>query len=98
MPCVVVVLALLVPRVVMFFIWLLTTWFTQAFQSWWVPLLGFLFMPYTTLAYMAAMLSAGQVSGWWLALVIFAALVDAGHWGGGGRTWRRRRIVVVKGD
>ncbi len=96
MPCALVVLALLVPRVVMFFIWLLTTWF-DVFQSWWVPLLGFLFMPYTTLAYMAAMLNNNHtVNGLWLALIVIAAIVDVGHWGGSGRTWKRRRVVIVE--
>jgi hypothetical protein len=48
-------------------------------------------MPYTTLAYMAAMLRNNQtVSGGWLALVVLAALVDVGHWGGGARKIRHR--------
>ncbi len=96
MPCVIAVVALLLPRVAMFFMWLLTNWFEAAFQTWVWPLLGFFFMPYTTLAYMAAMLNAGQVSGGWLVLVVIAAIVDAGHWGGGGRIWHRRRVVIVK--
>ena len=97
MPCLVAGIALLVPRLVMFFIFLLTDWFKAAFDTWYWPLLGFVFMPYTTLAYMAAMLNNNHmVSGWWLALIIIAAIVDAGHWGGSGRTWRRRRIVVVR--
>ena len=53
------------------------------------PVLGFLFMPYTTLAYMAAVLNVGSVEGWWLALVIAAVLVDLAHWGGGGHAVRR---------
>jgi hypothetical protein len=93
MPCVVAIVALMVPRVVMFFVWLLTNWFDRAFQTMVWPLLGFFFMPYTTLAYMAAILNAGQVSGLWLVLVIVAAIVDVGHWGGGSRTWRRRQVL-----
>jgi hypothetical protein len=98
MPCVVAAIALLVPRVVMFFIWLLTDWFQLAFSGvlWIWPVLGFFFMPYTTLAYMATMLNNGHVvSGWWLALIIVAAIVDAGHWGGGGRIFHRRHVIVV---
>ena len=91
MPCFVVVLALLIPRVVMFFIWLLTDWFSLAFETAIVPLLGFLFLPYTTLAYMAAMLNTGQVSGGWLLLVIVAALADISQWGGSANYRRRRR-------
>jgi hypothetical protein len=79
MPCIVVFLALLAPRLVMFFIWLLTGWFGHAYHSFIWPLLGFFFMPYTTLAYMAAMLNGGTVTGGWLVLLIVAILVDLGH-------------------
>ena len=97
MPCLVALVALMVPRLVMFFIWLFTGWFRAAFDTWYWPLLGFFFMPYTTLAYMAAMFNNNHaVSGLWLALIVIAAIVDAGHWGGGGRTWKQRRIVVVQ--
>jgi hypothetical protein len=95
MPCVLAVAALMLPRVVMFFIWVLTNWFTASFATVIWPLLGFFFMPYTTLAYMATMLNNDHViSGWWLALIIVAAVVDAGHWGGGGRVFHRRHVVV----
>ena len=57
MGCILVVIALAVPRVLMFFMWLLTDWFARAFDTVIWPVLGFLFMPYTTLAYMTAMLN-----------------------------------------
>ena len=83
MRCLFVLIALLVPRGLMFFIWLLTHWFGRAYKTTLWPLLGFFFMPYMTLAYLAAMLNNhGTVSGWWLALVVVAALVDLGHHGG----------------
>ena len=90
MGCILALLALLAPRVVMVFIFLLTEWFGRAYHTTVWPVLGFLFMPYLTMAYMAAMLhNNGAVTGWWLALVIFAAVVDVGHWGGsGGYRWR----------
>ena len=88
--------ALLLPRVLMFFIWLLTDWFPRAFETTVWPVLGFLFMPYTTLAYMAAILNAGSVTGGWLVLVIVAVLVDIGNWGGGGRTVHRRAFVIIR--
>ena len=48
------------------------------------PLLGFLFMPLTTLAYAWAwhMAPSGTVSGLGLALVVVAALFDLGTLGG----------------
>ena len=89
MGCLITIFALMLPRVVMVFIWLLSDWFGRAYDSFIWPMLGFFVMPYTTLAYMAAMLhNDNTVSGGWLALVIAAAIVDAGHWGDGGSRLR----------
>jgi hypothetical protein len=83
MGCLLAVLALAVPRVLMLFIFLLTDWFSHAFQTQVWPIIGFVFMPYTTLAYLAAMLNNNHtVSGGWLALLIVGVIVDVGHWGG----------------
>jgi hypothetical protein len=49
-------------------------------------------MPYTTLAYLAAMLNnSHKLSGMWLVLFIVAIIVDVGNWGGSGSSCRRRR-------
>lgn len=91
MGCIFAVVALIVPRVLMLFTLLLTDWFGRAFETRMWPILGFVFMPYTTLAYLAAMLNNNHtLSGGWLALFIVAIVVDAGHWGGGGFSYRRR--------
>jgi len=64
----------------MLFIFLLTDWFPHAFQTRAWPIIGFVFMSYTTLAYLAAMLTNNHtVSGGWLALLIVAVIVDVGH-------------------
>jgi hypothetical protein len=89
MPCLIPIFAVFFPRIVMIVIAIFTNWFNEAFDSKIWPLLGFLFMPFTTLAYMAAMLNNNHsASGGWLALVIVAAVVDLG---GQGRSARRRR-------
>ncbi len=91
MPCLLALISYFFPRFVMVLIALFTHWFSAAFETVLWPLLGFLFMPYTTLAYMAAMLNNNHaVSGGWLALVIVAALVDVGGQGGSARRKRRR--------
>ena len=91
MGCIIAVIALSVPRILMCFAFLLTDWFGLAFETRMWPILGFVFMPYTTLAYLAAMLNNNHmVSGGWLALFIVAVVVDVGHWGGGGLSWRRK--------
>lgn len=77
MPCILAALGLLMPRTVMIFIALLTNWFSLAYETTIWPLLGWFFMPYTTLAYMTAMLNNDhQVSGGWLVLLIVAVIVD----------------------
>ena len=79
MPCLIALATLMMPRLTMFIIWLFTNWFTQAYNTVIWPLLGFLFMPYTTLAYMGAMLNNGHsVSGMWLIIVIIAVITDMG--------------------
>ncbi len=91
MGCILALIALALPRVLMVFIVLLTDAFARAFETRLWPILGFLFMPYTTLAYMAAMrYNAHTLADGWLALFIAAVILDAGHWGGSGWSWRSR--------
>jgi hypothetical protein len=90
MPCLLAIFAVLFPRLVMIVIAICTNWFRSAFDSALWPLLGFLFMPYTTLAYMAAMLNNHHnVNGGWLVLVVIAVLIDLGGQGGSARGRRR---------
>lgn len=90
MGCLLVLLALMLPRVAMIVIFLFTPWFEEAFSFWVWPVLGFLFLPYTTLAYTAAVLnSAGPMNPWWFILIGLAVLADLLHWSKG-YTSRRR--------
>lgn len=91
MGCLLVVIGLAVPRLLMFFIWLLTDWLGRGFETRVWPILGFIFLPYTTLAYLAAMLNNNHaLSGFWLVLFVLAILVDIGNWGGSRAASRRR--------
>jgi hypothetical protein len=75
----------------MVFVWLLTDWFSRAFETALWPLLGFLFMPYTTLAWMAAMLNNNhRLDGWWIALFIVAVVADVGGSGRAAAHARKR--------
>ena len=75
MGCIVVVIVLIVPRVVMFIAFLTTDWFGRAFETRLWPIVGFVFMPYSTLAYVAAMLNNHHaLTGAWLALLIASAM------------------------
>ena len=77
--CLLIVFAVFAPRLILFFICLLTDWIGQAYETNMWPLLGWFFLPYTTLAYMGAMLNNDrEVSGGWLVLMIIAILFDLG--------------------
>jgi hypothetical protein len=77
--CLLVLFALISPRLALFALWLFSDLLSRAFDSWIVPFLGFFLLPWTTLAY-AAMWSVGsdKVSGFEWFLVILAFLVDLG--------------------
>ena len=89
MGCLLAIISLAVPRVVLLVAFLATDWGKRAFDTPLWPILGFFLLPYTTLAYMAAMLNNNHaVTAGWLVLLIFAIVVDIGHWGGGHTYWR----------
>lgn len=81
MGCLFIIIGLITPRILMFFIFLLTNWFSIAFSTIIWPLLGFFILPYTTLAYTVAMVyNHHQISGGWLILLVIAVIVDiTGH-------------------
>jgi hypothetical protein len=81
MACLVVLLAFLSPRLALFAIFLFSDLLSRAFDSWFVPLLGFFLLPWTTLAY-AVMWSnsSNQVAGFEWFIVIFAFLLDLGSY------------------
>lgn len=89
MACLVVLLAFISPRLALFAIFLFSDLLSRAFDSWFVPLLGFFLLPWTTLAY-AVMWSASsnQVTGFEWFIVILAFVVDLGSYANRGRVRR----------
>jgi hypothetical protein len=77
MPCLLALLALISPRLALFAIWLFSDLLGDAYEEWWLPLLGFFILPWTTLAY-ALMWAAGPngVEGFEWFVVILAFLAD----------------------
>lgn len=88
MCCLLVILALLGPRAGIILWWLfdMSRW-SRAFDTIIWPILGFIFLPWTTLAYVLVF-SQGIVGLDWIVLII-GLLVDLGSYGGG-YTKRRR--------
>lgn len=91
MPCLVALLALLAPRITIILVVIFSDYLGRAYHTILWPLLGFFFLPLTTLAYAYAINSHGSVDGWRLALVALAALVDLGLIGGGAASRRKGR-------
>ncbi|MBX3359717.1 MAG: hypothetical protein KF745_14955 [Phycisphaeraceae bacterium] len=83
MPCLLGLLAYFFPRVVIILIFLTSNYLAKAYQTVLWPVLGFLFMPLTTLAYAFGMNSNGGISGLYLVLVVLAVLIDLGILGHG---------------
>jgi hypothetical protein len=70
------------PRLGLLIIWIFTDWVQLVFgDQWLVPLLGIIFLPFTTLMYVLVSLPVGGISfaGW--LMVILGVLVDVSHWG-----------------
>jgi hypothetical protein len=89
MGCLVVLLAFLSPRLALFAIFLFSDLLSRAFDSWFVPLLGFFLLPWTTLAY-AVMWAAStnEVAGFEWFIVILAFLFDLSSYASSGRARR----------
>jgi hypothetical protein len=95
MPCLFALAGFFFPRIVMVLLYLFTDYMSRAFNTALWPILGFIFAPFTTLAYAWAMNSQGGVQGWGLAAVILGVLLDLGVLGGG--EGERRRKFKKKG-
>ena len=95
MPCLIGCLVVLFPRVVILLLFFFSNYLTGIWDNKLWPILGFFFLPLTTLAYAYAKHNApgGQIDGFYLGLVIVAIVLDLTLHGGGGWRARRRRVV-----
>jgi hypothetical protein len=83
MPCLVVVVVLAFPRLALFFLWLLTNYLQRAYHGLLIPLIGFFFLPLTTLAYAWMVNTHRPLEGVNVIILIVAVIVDLGGLGGG---------------
>jgi hypothetical protein len=85
MACLIALFALISPRLALFLIFLFSNLLSRAFDSWFVPLLGFFILPWTTLAYAVMWSSSNRVNGFEWFIVILAFLVDLASYTQSGR-------------
>jgi hypothetical protein len=89
MGCLLVLLAFISPRLALFAIFLFSDLLSRAFDSWFVPFLGFFLLPWTTLAYALMWASStNEVSGFEWFIVILAFVFDLGSYANRGRMRR----------
>ena len=88
----------LAPRLVLLFVWLFTARLSAAFEGILIPLLGFLFLPFTTLAYVLVWDAQSGVSGGAWLLVAGGLVFDLGTYALSGYANRLRINTSADGD
>ena len=83
MPCLILILVLAFPRLVLALLFFFSTYLERAYHGFLVPLLGFLFLPLTTLTYAWLINSHMPLEGFNVLLLILAVVLDLGGLGGG---------------
>jgi hypothetical protein len=86
MGCILAAIALFFPRIVILLVYVFSDYLEMAYQTWIWPVLGFLFLPLTTLAYAFAWHQGdGDLTGLGIAAIVVAVLIDLGLLGGSSR-------------
>jgi hypothetical protein len=83
-PCLFLVVILMFPRVILAMMWFFSTYLQRAFHgTLLLPLLGFIFLPLTTIVYAWELSNHMPAVGMNLLWLLIAVLVDLGGLGGG---------------
>jgi hypothetical protein len=83
MPCLFLILILAFPRLMLLLLFFFSTYLTRAYHDLLLPLLGFIFLPLTTLAYAWLVNSHLPIEGVNLVILVLAIVLDLGGLGGG---------------
>ena len=89
MPCLLLLVVLAFPRVVLVVLYFMSTYLQRAYDNLIILVLGFIFLPITTLVYAWIVNTRRPLDGVNLLILVVAVLIDAGGLGGG--EWHRRR-------
>ena len=96
MGCIFALIAAFSARFALFLLWLFTDRLTIAFRSGWEGIIGFIFLPYTTLFYALVYAPVKGVDGFGWVIVACGVLLDVGSHLFGSRAERRRRHRVER--
>ncbi len=89
MPCLLLLVVLAFPRVVLAALLFFSNYLQRAYHGILIPLIGFFFLPLTTLTYAWLVNTGTPTEGVYLVVLLIAVLIDVG--GLGGSEYRRRR-------
>jgi hypothetical protein len=77
MPCLFAILAVSFPRVALLCLWIFTPLVNAAFNNNWLwPLLGFVFLPFTTMMYALVMGPLGPTNFWGWLTILLGVFID----------------------
>jgi len=91
MPCLLLFVILLFPRVTLVLMWLFSTYLQRALHGGLLlPVLGFIFLPLTTIVYAWELNSGMPTAGVNLLWLLVAVIIDLGGLGGGAHRQSQR--------
>jgi hypothetical protein len=90
MGCLILLTAAISPRLALFLVWVFTDFVDRAYDSFIVPFLGLLFLPWTTLIYALAYAPRVGVTGWGWFFVLIGFLSDIASYAESARRNRER--------
>jgi len=76
MGCLFLLITLLSPRLGIIVVWAFTNYVSRAFDTWLWPLLGLIFLPWTTLIYILVAAPAGEITFWGWLMVGLGVITD----------------------
>jgi hypothetical protein len=83
------------PRLVLALEWIFGHRIQHAFAHWWWPLLGIIFLPWTTLMYVIVWSSGGVHGANWIAVAFGFALDVVSYMGRASQRWYRQRSTAA---
>jgi hypothetical protein len=90
MPCFFLLAILLFPRFILVCMWLFSDYLGRAYHGALIPLLGFFFLPLTTVVYAWEVNNGMPTAGINLLWLLLAVLIDLGGLGGGAHRQSKR--------
>ena len=93
MCCFAALFAWISPRLAIFMVWIFSDRMAEAFNSFWIATIGFVLLPWTTLAWAVCYAVPKGVGGFGYVVVAFALLVDIGSYTSGARAQRQRSLT-----